>query len=254
MNRKRDIPLKIELVSGGDDNQYLVHSKKEIQYTLHAIGQKANLAALYYGSDNSSILTTILDATSDGVWLDAEINESERVRILHSPKLSVVTSHNSIKIQFSSEDVELDSYEGSRAFLFPLPRTMLRLQRREYFRLIAPAKNPLRCTIPVQFNTTSINNRKVNILDISVGGIALVCEEYDVDLQPGKTYPNCNIELPEVGTLTATLHIRNSFQITSADGKDIRRAGCEFVGLDARMELLLQQYISRMQATGMQAS
>jgi c-di-GMP-binding flagellar brake protein YcgR len=248
MFRKKDIPLKIEIVSGGHDNQYLVHSKKEIQYTLHALSQKANLAALYFGDDNRSFLTTILDANANGVWLDAEINEADRMRVLASEKVAVVTSHNSIKIQFSSQDTELDMHDGSRAFHMPLPDTMLRLQRREYFRLIAPAKNPLRCTIPIQFNTTSVNNRKATILDISVGGIALVCEEYDVDLLPGNTYPNCSIELPDVGTLTATLSVRNSFHITNSEGKEIRRAGCEFIGLDRNMEQLLQRYISNMQA------
>jgi c-di-GMP-binding flagellar brake protein YcgR len=84
-------------------------------------------------------------------------------------------------------------------------------------------------------------------MDISVGGMALVCEQSGVELHPGMVYEHCQIELPGIGSLEATIEVKNTFEITDRNGKVKRRAGCVFVKPDGLTTMLLQRYVAQMQ-------
>ena len=63
----------------------------------------------------------------------------------------------------------------------------------------------------------------------------------------GETYTDCRIELPGLGTLVATVQVKNLFDVTSPSGNVIKHAGCEFMQLDGKMSMLLQRYVAVMQ-------
>jgi c-di-GMP-binding flagellar brake protein YcgR len=84
-------------------------------------------------------------------------------------------------------------------------------------------------------------------MDISIGGVAIVCAQTGVELHPGMVYEHCRIELPELGTLEATIEVKNAFEITDRNGKVKRRAGCVFVKPDGKTSMLLQRYVAQLQ-------
>jgi c-di-GMP-binding flagellar brake protein YcgR len=157
-----------------------------------------------------------------------------------------VSTHNQAKVQWVSTDTTQGLYENTPAFYLPLPKQLLRLQRRDFYRLLTPEPNALKCVIrpaPEQANPSQV----VTVMDISIGGVALVCEEDGVELQPGKTYQNCEIELPDVGTVNATIEVKNTFKVTARNGEVKRRAGCVFVKPDGQTTIMLQRYVAQMQ-------
>jgi c-di-GMP-binding flagellar brake protein YcgR len=257
MHKKKDVPLKIELFSDGEDSNFCVHSKREIQSILHRIAQDGSRAALYYDEGNDFILTSVLDVNAQGLWLDIGSIAASNQRILRSDKIIFISSHNQVKVQFVAHRIENASFENGAAFYMPLPDSLLRIQRREYFRLTTPSSKSLRCIIPstpriIHQATPStpdapISKREVTIMDISGGGVALVCEAHDAELQPGKIYPDCQISLPEVGTITATIKVKNTFMVTLRNGQVSKRAGCEFLHLNSESTSLLQRYVTRLQ-------
>ena len=244
--RTKEIPLKIELFSNDDENDYLISSPKEIVSILQSIARRKARVALYYNEGNSMILTLILAADEKGVWIDASPNPADNRLIERSKRIIFVSTHNQAKVQFVSNNAILGLYEDSPAFGLGLPAKLLRLQRRDYFRLVAPGTNALKCTIHPVPNTTHVPYQ-VTVMDISIGGIALVCEETGVELHPGMLYEHCQIELPEVGTLITAIEVRNTFEITDRSGKVKRRAGCVFVKPDGKTVMLLQRYVAHMQ-------
>lgn len=254
MNHKKEVPLKIELFSDGDDSQFRIHSKREIQSILHGIAQEGARAVLYYGESNDFILTTLLGVNEQGLWVDTGSLADDNKRILHSKKIIFISSHHQVKVQFVAHHIENALFNNGAAFHLPLPDSMLRIQRRDYFRLTTPVNNPLRCIIPVTPPAhpvqpgTLISKREVTIMDISVGGVALVCEEYDTELQPGKIYPDCKISLPDIGTVTATVKVKSAFEITLRNGLVNKRVGCEFIYLNGDAAALLQRYVTHLQS------
>jgi flagellar brake protein len=252
MIKRKDVPLKIELFSDGEDSKFRVHSEKEIQLILRGIAQKGTRSALYFGSGNDFILTTVLDLDKQGIWLDIGPNDVDNQRILHSDKIVFVSSQHQVKVQFVAYRIARTQFENRDAFYLPLPDSLLRIQRREYFRLLAPAVEPLKCVItdmqpPAPDPEHSMKKIEVTIMDISVGGVSLVCAEHEAELQPGKIYTDCEITLPEIGVLTATIRVKNTFEVTTREGAVKRRAGCEFMQMDGKMAILLQRYITHLQ-------
>ncbi len=245
--RTKEIPLKIELFSNDEENEYLVSSPKEIVSILQTIAQRKSRVALYYNEGNSMVLTMILAADENGVWVDASSNPLDNRHIERSKRLIFVSTHNQAKVQFVASDTILGLYEDAPAFSLALPNKLLRLQRRDYYRLITPPEpGALKCIIRPVTDKAHIQH-EITIMDISIGGVALVCAESGVELKPGMVYEHCLINLPDVGTLEAAIEVKNSFEITDRNGKVKRRAGCVFVKPDGKTTMLLQRYVAQMQ-------
>ena len=243
--RAKEIPLKIELFSIDEENEYLITNPKEIVSILQTIAQRKSRVALYYNEGISMVLTMILAADENGVWIDAASNPHDNRLIERSKRIIFVSTHNQAKVQFVAGDAMLGTYEDTPAFSLALPRKLLRLQRRDYYRLVMAETGALNCIIrPVANQATQ---HEVTVMDISIGGVALVCEQTGVELHPGMVYEHCRIELPELGTVEAAIEVKNTFEITDRSGKVKRRAGCVFVKPDGKTTMLLQRYVAQMQ-------
>jgi c-di-GMP-binding flagellar brake protein YcgR len=244
--RTKEIPLKIELFSKDDENEYLIGNPKEIASILQTIAQRKSRVALYYNEGISMVLTLILAADENGVWIDAASNPQDNRLIERSKRIIFVSSHNQAKVQFIATDAMLGTYEDAPAFSLALPLKLLRLQRRDYYRLVTAETGALNCIIRPVADQAHIQ-QEVTVMDISIGGVALVCEQTGVELLPGMVYEQCQIELPGLGTLEATIEVKNAFEITDRNGKVKRRAGCVFVKPDSKTTMLLQRYVAQMQ-------
>ena len=72
-------------------------------------------------------------------------------------------------------------------------------------------------------------------------------EHAALKLEVGQLFEGCRIVLPEVGTITAKLAVRSSFQITLKNGNVTRRTGCAFVELNPTQQAMIQRYIIRLE-------
>lgn len=239
-------PLTVEKFSEGEESKFLIKSPKEIQLTLRAIAQKKSPAVIYFGNGESFFNTVLLEANEQGVWLDVGADAEDNNLVLNSDDVTFVTMHHGAKVQFVCHQFQVAIFASHPAFHCPLPESMVRLQRRDYFRLPTSSDAPLTCIIA---HAPGISEKldNVTIMDISVGGIALVCKEQNVRLEAGGIYPDCRIELPEIGTLIVTIQVKNLFDVTSPSGAIIKHACCEFIRLDGKMSMLLQRYVGVMQ-------
>ena len=250
--RTKEIPLKIELFSSDEENEYLITNPKEIVSILQTIAQRKSRVALYYNEGVSMVLTMILAVDENGVWVDAASNPLDNRLIERSKRIIYVSTHNQAKVQFVAGDVVLGTYEDAPAFSLGLPRKLLRLQRRDYYRLVTAETGALNCVIHPVANQSI--QQEVTVMDISIGGVALVCEQTGVELHPGMVYEHCQIELPGIGTVEAAIEVKNAFEITDRNGKVKRRAGCVFVKPDGKTTMLLQRYVAQMQQSLIKSS
>lgn len=241
------IALTVEKFRDGEESKYQISSPREIQLILHAVAQKKSVAILYFNDEQHFIKSVLLAANKQGIWLDVGPSEEDNEALLLSDNVTLVTMHQGAKVQFSCTNFELAIYASHPAFFCPLPARMVRLQRRDYFRLPIPADAPLKCVIPPQSEIPA-QPVAITIMDISVGGVALVCREQGVQLEEGEIYPDCKIDLPGIGTLTATIQVKNLFDVPSSNGNVTKHAGCEFVQPDGKTSMLLQRYVALMQS------
>ena len=136
--------------------------------------------------------------------------------------------------------------------LYPeMPDYLLRVQRRGLFRLSTPTINPIKCIIPIKPNSPDEPDkqavmREVIIRDIGWEGVGLLCEEHGAEILKGKKFRDCRILLPGIGLLTVGLKVKSSTKFTTCDNVVQRHIGCTFIGLDERMNLMLQIYMSQL--------
>ena len=236
--------LKFEILTNQEEDQYRITSRREIEFLLQSLVKNTSLIALYISGSDDFILTTLLKIDSTGLWLEQSNDPEKNKRLTEGKKQIFVSSLVLVKLQFISEKTSISTLDGQPALFLPFPKSIHRLQRREYFRLATPVENPLHCIIPDAEKGTF---HETIIMDISGGGVGLASSEKDALLTPGKIYPDCRIALPDIGVLHCTIEVRNAVVLSTLNGKDIRRAGCEFRNLENAAMVLLQRYITIMQ-------
>lgn len=246
MSKSTKVPVKFELSAAAGGDRYIIDSGLEIVFILRTIMQKNTLVSLYFDQGNNCILTSILDIDAERgkMVLDFGANEEFNRQALTAKKLVFVTSENEVKVQFAGHSIEEIQFGGRSAFSVGIPESLLRIQRREYFRITTPAVNPLKCTIPL---SAGAGIAEVALLDISCGGIGVMDHHPKIDFEPGVIFENCAIVLPGIGTLNVTVRVRTTFEDTLRNGFTYKRAGCEFVAAPENVLAMIQRYIIRLE-------
>lgn len=228
------------------DENFRIHSEIDILFILRGIMQSNSLITLYPDYENDFILTSIIaiDADKKEMIVDYGTNERNCQKALRSKALIFVTTQNRVKIEFACVHIKKIQFKGENAFVVNIPQSLLRIQRRNHFRISTPIVKPLKCVIPITGKDMSTNSKaEVALLDISCGGIAVIDHHPIINFDPGVIYSNCQIALPEIGTINATIQVKNTYEITLRNGQNCMRAGCQFIDLAASMEAMIQRYI-----------
>ncbi len=229
-------------------HDFEVESRKEIIALLRGIGEKNQLIRMLVQGESDVCVTSILevDVEHNALILDCSINNEQNRRILAASRISFETTLDKIRILFSASNVTETQFENARAFKIAIPETLIRLQRREYYRMVTPVSNPVRVVIPMPTDMGGGSN-SFPLADISCGGIAILDNKLLLGNTIGDNYENCRIELPEIGTVNTTLQIRNSLDMTLLNNKTNRRLGCEFYNISRGNLALVQRYITKLE-------
>lgn len=226
------------------EESFRVHSKSDIVFILRGVMQSNALVTLYHGIGNNFILTAILsiEPQTNQIILDYGSDEKACQQALQSKKLIFVMIQNRVKVEFTCDQIRKIQFEGKDAFAVNIPASLLRIQRRDHFRISTPIIKPLKCIIPIPGGSSS-SKAEVVILDLSCGGMAVIDQHPVINFDPGIIYENCQIALPETGTIKTAIQVKNAYEITLRNGQNCMRAGCQFINLPASMEAMIQRYI-----------
>lgn len=248
MSKPDQVPLKLEpsLVKGND--RYVIRSRIEIVFILRAIMRKNTLVRLYFDQGDDFVPTSILgiEAERGTMAVDYGANEEINQQALRAAQLIFIASHDQVRVQFVCHGIGKTRFEGRNAFSVSIPESLLRMQRREYYRIATPAVNPLKCTIPLAAGHTP-DTAEVILQDISCGGVAVIDHHSRVDFEPGTTYENRRIVLPGISTLNVSIQVKSAFEVTLKNGLAGRRSGCEFVAMQEKMLTMVQRYIMKLE-------
>ena len=242
-----DTPVKFELMEADDYSRYLLHSQSEIRFLLRALIQSGDLITAYFNQASDFLLTALLAIDDDGIVLDFGASREMNGKALSAVKLILIATHDKVKIQFSVPWVREIRHEGRPAFRAPMPEQVLRLQRREYYRLTAPVAQPLKCALVQMLPNGERRAVEAQVVDISGGGIAVIAPpsgfEFAVDLE----FETCELDLPDAGLIRAKLKVRNVFEVTLRNGTRVRRSGCQFMNLPGNMISKIERYIMKIE-------
>lgn len=228
-------------------HDYRVESRKEIIALLRSIGEKNQLVTMSIRGETDLCVTSVLDVDAEHVYLDCSVNSEQNRRIAAAGRVGLETSLDKIRILFAADQgLQAVSWDGRPAFRMALPASMVRLQRREFYRMPTPVSHPVHALIPLPFELGG-GTHNFPLADISCGGIAIFDNKLMLDNTIGTMLPHCKIDLPDVGLVTTTLQVRNALDVSMLNSKTNRRLGCEFVDISRGNLALVQRFITRLE-------
>jgi c-di-GMP-binding flagellar brake protein YcgR len=153
-----------------------------------------------------------------------------------------VICFENVKGQVRAEKAQATTLDGRAAFRVRLPTEMLRLQRREYFRVRTPLTGQAACLVPASRGNAKYES--LQVVNISVGGLAVMSYPQNFELPVGEAIRDCFLDLPGVGPVNISFRVVNVYD---GDGS-VRRCGCEFVDLTPQARTMVQRYVNRVEA------
>ncbi|MDO9225534.1 MAG: flagellar brake protein [Pseudomonadota bacterium] len=234
--------MKIELLTSEDSNRYLVRHPAEIERVLRDVMRDKGIVAAYGENGKDFLLTAIVavEPREDAIYLGYGPDDKLNSQLLAANNATFATTHDQVRVQFSCGQVERATHENHPTFRIAMPRELLRLQRREYYRLVTSVVNPVKCMI-----NTEQGMLEALVVDISIGGVGILAYQESGELIAGETFHGCRISLPGSGEFALSLSVCTTFEITLKNGRHTHRAGCQFIDLPPSVETEIQRYIIR---------
>ncbi len=232
-------------------------SESEIEERFHITGPTAILFTLaghaahkesftvQFAEGREHFLTNVLavDEENGRLIIDCSGSADLNRQFPQSKRNVFVARPGGIHVQFSTGPARLVSFEGAPAFSIALPKFIMRLQRREFFRIETPHVKPL--IFHARLHDTSLLSLPAH--DISVDGIGLTAGR-DPGLSQGLTLSNCHFVLPEDDhEVFLQAVVRHSTTQELRTGLSQWRIGLKFSGLPHADENRLQRYIAHVE-------
>ncbi|HEX4585482.1 MAG TPA: flagellar regulator YcgR PilZN domain-containing protein [Burkholderiaceae bacterium] len=223
--------------------RYWLYSKFEIDALIARLCDERVPMTVYWGRDGGFAVTQIMkvDAVLNEVHFDLPSQPLQQSQLLDAVELVCVAFIESVKLQFAIEAPRRSSNAGFPTFVSALPDRVLRLQRREYYRVRTPESLSASCLVP--YSGDQAQYESLRVLDVSVGGLAMLAYPRHFDPSAVNVIDRCYLDLPGVGTVTVRMRVAHL--ATSADGES-RRCGCEFVDLSPQARMMLQRYVHKL--------
>jgi c-di-GMP-binding flagellar brake protein YcgR len=219
--------------------------RREIVFQLRGLIKQGERISVTFNSGQNSFLTVLIDVSDDDANLYFDIGGSDETNraFLRADHCTFTSIVEGIRIQFPAPQAREKTLRGEKVFVVPVPKTLLRLQRRDMFRLQLPSSKPYICRI----RRSSPQELALPLHDISIGGIGVLSTE-KLAFEPLEILDNSWIDLRDSGALALTLEVRYITELESRNGKPLWHMGCQFIKLSALNETLIQRFMGRLEA------
>lgn len=228
--------------------QFILNNPLEILRNLQALTKQGGFVSVYFDRGENFFLSTVLavDENRRSIVIDAPRQEEVLQQALQAGVATLCANLDRIKIQCHLQRLLPETWEERKALVSLLPEKMLRLQRREFFRIQTPLLNPLRCRLIRQHGDGRSEVFDFPLHDISGGGVCLIAPiEMAEKFSLGELFADCRLDIPGESVLSVNLRVRELAQLEMHDGQPQLRLGCEFFNLPGTRLSLIERYITR---------
>ena len=225
-------------------DEFRVTSPREIQTMLKQLLDGSVLLNL--NASDGSVFTSALwtiDSTRGTIGFNADPSDPALQALLECEEVVVVGYLDSVKLQFDLHDLVLVHGNKASVLSCAAPREMFRFQRRNTFRV-----RTIERTAPTaSFRHPGIPDMSLalRVLDVSIGGCALLQPANVPSLQPGAVIKGVRLSLDADTQIDAGLMLHHVTS-TGAENGSVR-LGCEIVGMGPTAQRALQVYIDHTQ-------
>ncbi|MCA1978966.1 MAG: flagellar brake protein [Thiobacillus sp.] len=229
-------------------SRFAVHSRSEILFLLRAIKERKLLVNLDLPGSRQIVVTSVIgfDLPKNQLILDVARGDALNRELMSGKGAEFITQLEGVSISFQTGPVSLIDFENLPALCIAIPASLIRLQRREHFRVTLPIARPVKCIIPAQ-GEGDPEPIHAHIVDIGCGGVAIADSSGQLGTEAGRVLEKCRLLLPELEPVTVDLEIRNTAQVRRPNGTFQTRLGCRFLSLPNDAAAMLQRFIMKIE-------
>ncbi len=226
-------------------DKYLLHSPLAIQHVLQELQRRPELLTAWFDGGKGYLLTTLIAILPDRQLLVLEQGGDEAMnqRLLKVGQATCMARQQEIAVRFHLAGIHPARYQGERVFAAPLPESLYRLQRREYFRVGTPITSPLYCHLRLPNGVLA----ELPLGDLSVGGLSLLDPEMAFEAAIGDTFLDCTLLIPGESAQRLDLVVRNLCLIGEERDRPQLKIGFAFHQPERELKGFIQRYVNRLQ-------
>ena len=228
------------------EERFHITGTRPVAFMLAGFAKDNEQFSVMFQAGQEMYLTTLLAVKPDkGLFIfDCSGGAETNRKLLASERNVFVGRPDGIRVQFTTGAVSELVFAGSKAFAVALPKFVVRLQRREFFRIATPRAKPLQF-----FGRLSEGvSLQLSLHDISVAGAGLTAASLPDGLTSGQVLENCHFSLPGDDRdlfFDATLNHVSEHEVRP--GIRQWRFGIAFKKLPINDENRIQRYIGRLE-------
>lgn len=239
-----DSPIVTDRIAE-EPERFTIRCKGEIVHMLSELAKQTDIITAYGPGDDNYLLTRVIAVLPERntVVFEQGADEGHIRRFLEGERMSCVTTHNQVTIRFSVKDLQQGRYQNLAVFAAPIPESLVRLQRRDFFRVATPLIAPVVCRIPLRDGSFI----ELPLADISGGGLCLLDPHQQFNGALGERLERCVLSVPGHGPLPLSLEVRSLVRQSQRSGPPLLRIGCRFGELSHAQGAVIQRFILRLQ-------
>ena len=227
-----------------EESPYALHEPRAVGQVLRGLVEARAIISAALIPGGHACPTALLAVHDDGtVILDGNRHEATNRRMEEATRMICSTQLDLVPIRFRLSTPRRVEFEGYPAFVAPWPDRLLRLQRREMYRLQVSAAAPATVHVGHDGHAPDATLGGLRVLDISGGGVAVaVPDGDDARFTPQALVAPCLLRLGDAAPFPVALEVAHLARF-DVRGVPHWRAGCRFVDLSAGHEQRILQYI-----------
>lgn len=240
-------PRGLTLIENEQDlGHYWLESRNEVVHILKSLHTHSDSLAVYFDQGRNFILSAILEvrAQHDTFVFDIGSSDDMNRRLLAAEKLTFVGMQEGVRVQWSTGPANVIQFGDAPAFIAWLPESVLRLQRREYYRIDVPLSMKARAYIPA----VDATGEGLAIHDIGLGGICVVANARLAEAQRLDRFEGCYLEMGSgLADLPVSLEVRHVTPLRLRGGRSETRVGLCFLDLRPQDAARIQRFLVKVQ-------
>lgn len=235
------------LLDDEEHSQFSLHDPGEIGKLLRGLMEARALVSTRLVPGGHACPTALLEVGNDGsLVLDGNRDEAMNRRMAAATRLVCSAQLDLVPVRFRLSTPVRIVYEDYVAFRVPWPEAVLRMQRRESYRL--PLSATATATVQLAGDDDAGEPRPLRVLDLSAGGLALAVPDGSVSrFQSGTRLPPCLLRLGDAEPVPVAIQVAYTARDGVRGGDAWWRAGCRFIDLPAAIEQQVMQYVFRIE-------
>lgn len=225
------------------EDRYFLRGRMEILSLLHELILRREPVTVYFNGGRDFFQTTLLEARADALVFDLSGDPEINKRLPVSPTCIFVSNINGIRVQYACGQAERFSWGGSDAFWVPPPDRIVRVQRRESYRILLPVAKPLMVKLFSE-NNSVLGEWPAH--DLSVGGLGFSTIG-EPPLEADQQIARLRLPLQGQVAIQCAVQVRHVTPMGERQDGIRFRVGVSFIDLPPATGVAIQRFITKIE-------